>query len=130
MRYEDYAVGGMEGFEERKTLDDVILDVAKWQNNNWVERNSSVNAFSLNSPPQSPTLSSSTFSPTLSHGVPSPVKSTAVPFKQHQSKKNIASSKVALITNDRNLRLKGHAVGVTTVNEVEFSKLHKKFFNG
>ncbi|TIB71831.1 hypothetical protein E3Q23_03635 [Wallemia mellicola] len=128
MRYEDYAVGGMEGFEERKTLDDVILDVAKWQNNNWVERNSSVNAFSLNSPPQSPTLSSSTFSPTLSQA--SPVRSTAVPFKQQQAKKNITSSKVALITYDRNLRLKGHAVGVTTVNEVEFSKLHKKFFNG
>lgn len=118
----------MDGFEERKTLDDVILDAAKWQNDNWVERHSSVNAFSLNSPPNSPTLSSSTFSPTLSQAVPSPVKSVASPFRQPPTKRTAQPSKVALVTYDRNLRLKSHAAGVASVDEGEFARLYRKLY--
>ncbi|TIB05602.1 hypothetical protein E3P96_01090 [Wallemia ichthyophaga] len=118
MRYEDYGSGGdMDGFEERKTLDDVILDAAKWHKENWMERErhremlerepkveGQVNAFSLNSPPTSPQLSAK----------------PAIPTK--------STSKVALITYDRNLRLKSHAAGVTSVDESAFARLYKNHY--
>lgn len=85
---------------ERNTLDDVILQSAKWQKENWVKTNKSSTMFLLNSPPPSPSI-------------------------DDENKENL---KVILVTYDRNLRLKARANGINVASESDLVKIYNKEF--